>query len=59
MTVPLADLVSRLQAAVPPRDGVPSSSDYAQHVKDAVLQLGQDVPLRRTTALNVVRGTAT
>jgi len=59
VTVPLADLVSRLQAAVPPRDGVPSGADYEQHVQDAVLQLGQDVPLRRTTELNVVRGTAT
>lgn len=59
MTVALSELVNRLQAAVPPRDDVPSAADYAQHVKDAVLQLAQDVPLPRTAELAVVHGMAT
>jgi hypothetical protein len=59
MSVVLSYLVSRLQASVPARNGVPSSDDYEQHVKDAVLQLSQDVPLRRTTELSIVAGTAT
>ena len=59
MAVSLAELVSRLQAAVPPRDDVPSVTDYERHVKDAVLQLAQDGPLQRTVELAIVSGTAT
>lgn len=58
MTVALADLISRLQAVVPAKNGVPLAADYAQHVKDAVLQLAQDVPLPRTTELAIVAGIA-
>lgn len=59
MTVALADLVSRLQVAVPAKNDVPSTADYQQHIKDAVLQLAQDVPLIRTAELAIVAGTAT
>lgn len=59
MAVTLAELVSRLERAVPARDSVPSSDDYEQHVKDAVWQLATDVPLIRLGALSVVSGTAT
>lgn len=59
MAVTLADLKSRLQSAVPARGGVPSSSDYEQHIKDGVLQLATDVPLMRVATLSIVRGTAT
>ena len=59
MAVTLAALASRLQSAVPARDGVPSAGDYEQHVKDAVLQLATDVPLVRLGTLAVVSGTAT
>lgn len=58
MAVTLAALVTRLQSSVPARDGVPAAGDYAQHVKDGVLQLSQDVPLIRRATLAVVSGTA-
>lgn len=58
MSITLASLVTRLQAAVPARNSVPATGDYTQHVKDAVLQLSQDLPLRRTATLNVVAGIA-
>lgn len=59
MAVTLADLVGRLQRSVPARNGVPSTDDYTQHVKDAVLQLSTDVPLVRLAELSIVNGTAT
>ncbi len=59
MATTLAVLVARLQSAVPAREGVPSADDYAQHVKDAVAQLSQDVPTIRRGTLAVVSGTAT
>lgn len=58
MAVTLAALVARLQAAVPAKDGVPATADYSRHVQDAVLQLSQDAPLRKTGTLAVVSGTA-
>lgn len=59
MAVTLADLVSRLQRSVPARNSVPSTDDYTQHVKDAVLQMATDVPLLRIATLSLVNGTAT
>jgi hypothetical protein len=56
MAVALTDMVARLTAAVPARDGVPA--DYAQLVKDAVLQLSQDVPITRETTIAVTSGVA-
>jgi len=58
MAIVAADLVTRLQAAVPARDGVPASGDYTQHVSDAVEQLSADVPMLRYATLTVVSGTA-
>ncbi len=58
MAVSLATLVSRLQAAVPAKDGIPTAADYSQHVQDAVFALSNDAPLRRIATLAVVSGTA-
>lgn len=58
MAVLLATLVSRLQADVPAKDSIPSSADYAQHVKNAVLQFSQDAPMRKYGTLPVASGTA-
>lgn len=59
MATTLAALVARLQSSVPARDGVPAVGDYEQHVKDAVLQLSQDLPRMRRGTLAVVSGTST
>ena len=58
MAVTLAALVARLQAQVPAKNSIPASTDYSQHVKDAVLQLSQDAPMRKVGTLPVVSGTA-
>lgn len=58
MSIALSELADRLQAAVPPRDGVPSAEDYAGHVQDAVAQLSQDVPLVRNATLDIQQGVA-
>ena len=57
MAITLASLVTRLQNMVPARDGVPA--DYEQIVKDAVLQVSQDVPAIRYAVLSIVPGVAT
>lgn len=54
----LATLVNRLKRYVPARSSVPADDDYEQIVKDAVLQLSQDLPILRTTTVSVVSGTA-
>ena len=58
MSVTLADLVSRLQAGVPARNGVPSSEQYEQAVEDAVEDYGTRRPMQKTTDVAVVSGTA-
>lgn len=58
MAVTLAALVARLQAQVPAKNSIPASTDYSQHVQDAVLQLSQDAPMRKYGTLSVVSGTA-
>lgn len=56
MTVLLAALKSRLEAAAPARDGVPA--DYEQFVLDALMQVSMDAPLRRVATLSLVKGQA-
>ena len=58
MSITLASLKTRLQAAVPTRNSVPSSDGYDQLVKDAVDQLSHDLPILKTTSLNIVANTA-
>lgn len=58
MGMAVADLVTRLKAAVPARDEVPAEADFSQHVADAVEQLSVDLPMLRYTTLAVVSGTA-
>lgn len=55
MSVALATLVTRLQAQTPQRNGQPA--DYEQVVRDAVTQLGRDVPVVASTPLAIVAGT--
>lgn len=59
MAVSLAELVSRLESAVPARDGVPSDSQYEQAVRDAVEDYGDRNPMRKVTTLSIVSGTGT
>lgn len=56
MSIALASLTARLQAAAPQRNGQPA--DYEQLVQDAVMQLGRDVPIVTSTAISVVPGQA-
>jgi hypothetical protein len=58
MSVTLADLVSRLQADVPARNGVPSPAQYEQAVEDAVEGYGLRRPMQKTSDVAVVSGTA-
>jgi hypothetical protein len=58
MSVGLATLVARLQAAVPARDGVPSAEQYSQCVEDAVADLGAARPLTRVASLQITAGQA-
>jgi len=53
------DLIRRLKAAAPAVNSVPSDSEYAQLVADAVGQLGADAPVIRSADIAVVAGTAT
>lgn len=57
MSVSLASLLSRVQAAVPARDDVPSREQYEQCVKDAVEDYGARRPMQKTTDVSVVSGT--
>lgn len=56
MSVALAVLADRLQRAVPQRDGAPA--DYEQLCTDAVAQLGLDVPIVASAAIQVTAGVA-
>lgn len=58
MAVALADLVSRLEDAVPANNGTPSSAQYTQAVKDAVNDLSDRAALRKRAAISMVSGTA-
>lgn len=59
MSIALADLVTRLQTDIPPRDGHPSAAQYEQAVKDTVADYSRRKPMTRITALALVAGTAT
>jgi hypothetical protein len=57
--IALDDLVTRLQADVPARGGVPSTAQYEYAVKDAVADYARRRPMTLITTLSVVSGTAT
>lgn len=59
MTVSLSTLTTRLQNDVPARDGIPSSGQYDEAVKEAVRDYSRRNPLRKLTTLSIVDGTAT
>lgn len=57
MSIALATLVGRLEAAAPQRNGLPA--DYEQVARDAVAQLGSDVPVISSAPLAIVPGQST
>lgn len=59
MSIALGDLVARLQADVPLRDGSPSTAQYEYAVKAAVADYARRRPMTRITTLSIVSGTAT
>jgi hypothetical protein len=58
MPVTLNLLSSRLQAAVSARNGVPSSEQYEQCVRDAVADFSRRAPMQKVITINVTSGTA-
>jgi hypothetical protein len=58
MSINLSSLVSQLQSDVPARDGVPSTTQYTQSVKDAVADFSRQAPMQRVVTLNMISGTA-
>lgn len=55
----LAALVALLQSEVPPVDSVPTTAQYNQAVKDAVMEFSHQCGLTKIAALSIVSGTAT
>jgi len=55
----LADLKTLLQSEVPAVDSVPTSAQYEQAVKDAVLDFSRRCGLTKISTLAIVSGTAT
>ena len=58
MSLTLAALVSRLQADVPQRGSVPSATQYADCVKDAVADYSRRRPMLRRATIDVRSGVA-
>ena len=58
MSMTLAELVARLQEDIAQREAVPSETQYAQMVQDAVADYSRRRPLHRLTTLTIVSGTA-
>lgn len=56
--IKLTELTYRLQRMVPARNSIPATDDYEQLVRDAVMQLSQDLPILRTATISVVSGIA-
>jgi len=57
MGAALADLVDRLEAAVPARDGTPSAAQYQRAVKDAVADYSRRAPMIVEAELEILSGT--
>jgi hypothetical protein len=58
MTIPLFDLVTRLEIDVPAQDSTPTDAQYVFAVRDAVGAFGIKVGRKKHVQLNVVAGTA-
>jgi hypothetical protein len=58
VSISLATLVARLQAAVPARSDAPSEAQYELAVEDAVADYGARRPMQKTTDVAVVSGVA-
>ncbi len=59
MSTAIADLITRLQANVPARGGVPTSEQYRQSVLDGVEALNDRLTRRKIMTLAIVSGQAT
>ena len=57
MSISLATLQAKLTAAVPARNGVPSTAQYQQCVEDAVADLSQRKSNEKVAAISIVSGT--
>ena len=55
----LAALVTLLQQEVPAVDGVPTTAQYNQAVKDAVMEFSKQCGLTKISSLSIVSGSAT
>lgn len=58
MSTAMADLVSRLQAAVPAMGGLPTDEQYRHAIMDAVEALNDRMSRRKITTLAIVSGAA-
>lgn len=54
----LSELVSKLELDVPAEDGVPSTVQYENAVKDAIADFSEQCGLEQIGTLNIVSGTA-
>lgn len=59
MSILLSDLVTRLSEDVPAEDGVPSTTQYENAIKDAVRDFSERCGLEIIATLSIVSGTAT
>lgn len=59
MPITRQSLIDSLTAALPAKDGAPSSTQYADAIDAAVLAYSQRVPLVRTITLAITAGVAT
>lgn len=55
----LSDLVSKLELDVPAEDGVPSTTQYENAIKDAIADFSERCGMEQIGTLNIVSGTAT
>jgi hypothetical protein len=53
----LADLISELQSEVPAVDGVPTTAQYTQAIKDAVADFSRRCGLAKIGSISIVSGT--
>lgn len=58
MSIPLFDLVTRLELDVPAQDSTPTDAQYVFAVKDAVSAFGRKAGRKKLFEMNVVSGTA-
>ena len=58
MAKTLASLTAELQSEVPAVDSVPTSAQYTQAIKDAVVEFSRSCGVKKNTTISVLSGTA-